>query len=69
MRWKCLARDAQQQAGQQDVGQLGNKLIVCKCEHEGKYIGFFLVPASVRLNYSRVVPAFFFLIKSTSHIT
>jgi hypothetical protein len=35
-----LARDAQQQAGQQDIGQIGHELIAGKGEHGWKYIGF-----------------------------
>ncbi len=49
-----LARDAQQQAGQQDIGQIGHELIAGMSEHGRKYIGFYLaaqgLPIAARIS-------------------
>ena len=60
-----LARDAQQQTGQQNVGQVGNKLIAGKSEHEVNISVFF---RPCKQHYSTGGLVFFFL-KLNAHIT
>ena len=60
-----LARDAQQQTGQQNVGQVGNKLITGKSEHEVNISVFLRL---CKQAYSAGGLAFFFL-KLNAHIT
>ena len=60
-----LARDAQQQTGQQNVGQVGNKLIAGKSEH-GVNISVFL---RLRKQHYSAVGLVFFFLKLNTHIT